>query len=389
MNDKTQARYQTIILYEQGLLNSKTAAASLEIGERQFFRILKNFQASGRKVESLEYQSHPAWNKSPESIETKVLKLNKDYPQALNSHLSWLAWDLHGLNVNPATARSILIRNEKYVPFQEKREKAYKRFSATHFGALAQIDASDGYWLKGYPMIHLILILDDASRTILAGGFFNHDSTLNNMLLMKELIRNYGVPALFYADNDSKFKVIRHGNSRFQTYRKEVLDGEAITEIRRALAEAGSGLITHAPFHPQGKGKIEKIIKFIQQCFLRNHRAKNLEELNEDFKRWVAWYDNKNHRGLGLAPRIARENLIQQGKNAFRALDENLDLDTIFSIKEERKPNKYNIFSYEGREYQLPLKKVIYPGKVELRIMPDNGIRVFNKEKELIAELEE
>jgi hypothetical protein len=34
----------------------------------------------------------------------------------------------------------------------------------------------------------------------------------------------------------------------------------------------------------------------------------------------------------------------------------------------------------------LPLDKVAYPGKVELRILPDNCIRVF-KEQELIAEL--
>lgn len=386
-DNKIQHRYQIILLYEHRLMTSDMAANSLEVSERQFFRILDRFRRSGRKMESLEYQSHPAWNRTTKEIEDKVLKINKDYPEALNSHLSWLAWDLHELKIEPWTCRNILIREQKYVPFREKQQRAYKRFAATHFGALVQLDTTDGYWLKGYPMLHLIVALDDASRTVLSGGFYNHDSTLNNMVVIKDIIREYGIPALFYTDNDSKFRVIRHGKGIHQQYRKEVLEGQAITEIRRALAEVGSGLITHFPYQPQAKGKVEKVIKFIEDCFIKHHKAKTLKELNQAFQRWISWYDTRNHKGLGQAPEIVREKLIREKKVAFSPLKKELDLDTVFSVKDQRKPNKYNIFHYQGKEYQLPLEKVIYPGKIELRIMPDNRIRVFNKEKELIAEL--
>jgi hypothetical protein len=37
--------------------------------------------------------------------------------------------------------------------------------------------------------------------------------------------------------------------------KKEVLEDQALTEIRRALSEVGSGLITHLPYQPQAKGK--------------------------------------------------------------------------------------------------------------------------------------
>jgi len=386
-DSKVQERYQTILLYEQGLMTTGMTAASLRITERQFFRILAHFRKSGRNINGLKYQAHQAWNKTDEKIEQKVLFLNSDYPEALNSHLSWLAWDLMGLNIKPATIRSILLRNNRYVPFRDKQKKAYKKFQATHFGALIQLDTTDGYWLKGYPRMCLILAIDDATRTIVAGRFYLADSTLNNMLVIKDLIRKFGIPALFYTDCDSKFKVIRHGKSRFQSYQKDVLDGEAITEIRRALTEVGSGLITSAPFYPQSKGKIEKLFRFVQDCFIAHHSSKTLEQLNQQFERWLKWYDQKNHRGLGLAPQTVRSNLIQQGKSAFRPLSDNLDLDVIFSLKEERKPNKYNIFHYGGKEYQLPLDKILYPGKVELRIAPDNWIRVFSPDKKLIAEL--
>ncbi len=386
-NNKTQNKYQIINLYEQRLTTATMAAEAIGATERQFYRILNEFRKSGRSVESLKYKSHVAWNRTDENTEKKILTINKNYPDALNSHLSWLAWDIYGINIKPATARSILLNNGCYVPFKDKEQRAYKKFQATHFGALIQLDTSDGYWLKDYPMLHLILALDDASRTILSGGFYLHDSTLNNMEIIKGLISKYGIPALFYTDCDSKFRVIRHGKSSYQTYQQNTLDGETITEIRRALAEVGSGLITSAPFYPQSKGKVEKIFRFIQNCFIKNHRAKTLEELNKDFKKWIAWYDERNHRTLGVAPKIAREKLISENKVAFRSLDVKLNLDSILSIKDERKPNKYNIFSYQGKECQLPLDKYIYPGKVELRVAPDNKIRVFNKEKELIAEL--
>ena len=150
--------------------------------------------------------------------------------------------------------------------------------------------------------------------------------------------------------------------------------------------EVGSGLITHLPFQPQAKGKVEKVIQFIEDCFIKNHRTKNLNELNLAFKRWLNWYDQRNHRGLGLAPKVLREKSIKEGKVAFWPLADNLDLDSILAVKDQRRPNKYNIFSYQGKEYQLSSENVCYPGKVELRILPDNKIRVF-REKQLIAEL--
>jgi hypothetical protein len=73
---KINHRYQTLLLYEQGLLRANLAANSIGVKERQFFKILRRFRESGRKIESLCYQSHPAWNRTERKIEEKILKLN-------------------------------------------------------------------------------------------------------------------------------------------------------------------------------------------------------------------------------------------------------------------------------------------------------------------------
>ena len=388
-DNKTNQRYQTIILYREKIITADMAAKNLGITPRHFFRILDAFEKSRNSIDSLRYHSHPAWNRTNEQTENLILDLAHQNPQALNTHLAWIAWNIHELEIAPDTIRNILIRNDRYVPFAQKENRAYTKFCATHFGALAQLDTSDGLWLEGWPRLYLVVAVDDATRTILGGRFFLADSTLNNMIVIKEIIKKWGIPALFYTDCDSKFKVIRHGNSRFQNYKQSVLEGEAVTEIRRALEEVGSGLLTCAPFYPQAKGKIEKLFQFIQDCFVAHHTAKTLEELNSQLQRWISWYDSRRHKGLGIFPRQARDILIAQEKSAFKNLAPSADLDKIFSVRDFRKPNKYNIFHYQGKEYQLPLERALYPGKVELRIMPDNAIKVFDSNQNLIAELQQ
>jgi len=83
--NKIQHRYQTVLLYEQKLMNSKQAAESLNISERQFFRILNRFKDSERNIDSLKFKSHPAWNRSDKEIKKKVLKITELYRHMLDT----------------------------------------------------------------------------------------------------------------------------------------------------------------------------------------------------------------------------------------------------------------------------------------------------------------
>ena len=66
------------------------------------------------------------------------------------------------------------------------------------------MDSTSGAWLEGYRQVTLVLILDDYSRTIVAGHFMDSDSTYNNMLVIREAAQEYGLFSLLYVDNDSK-----------------------------------------------------------------------------------------------------------------------------------------------------------------------------------------
>ncbi len=102
------------------------------------------------------------------------------------------------------------------------------------------------------------------------------DSAYSNMLVLREAIEKHGLFNML--DNDSKFKVIRHGN--FFDYKEETLAGETITEIHRALIELGIVLIPHEPENAQAKGKIERVFRFIQERFIPEHTAISLKEVD-------------------------------------------------------------------------------------------------------------
>jgi len=96
---------------------------------------------------------------------------------------------------------------------------------------------------------------------------------------------------MLYVDSDSKFKVIRHGNSRFFDYKEESLTAEVITEIHRALIELGIVLLPHELENAQAKGEIERKFRFIQEGFIPERTAITLEELDCQFQKWIHWYN--------------------------------------------------------------------------------------------------
>ena len=159
----------------------------------------------------LYQRRHPAWNRLPQSVRNVIIALKEERPKRSNPFIAELLDELYEIKVHPTTVRNILIKAGKYTCSRERRRPAI-HFEAKSFGEIYQMDSTSGAWLEGYRQVTLVLILDDFSRTILAARLFDSDSTYN-MLVIREAAQEYELFNLLYVDNDSKFKVIRHGNS--------------------------------------------------------------------------------------------------------------------------------------------------------------------------------
>lgn len=362
-----EERFTQLRFLDKGLISQKQAAINLNLSNRQVQRLLKRLKENHWNPKVLLPRSRGGWNKRKD-LREKVIALHKERPQRSNPAIQELLRK-DGIRVSASTIRRIRIEANLYK--QVKIEKRYfKKFEAKRFGDLLQMDTMEGYWLG--VLTKLILVIDDYSRAILSFKWVAHDTTWQNMLVLREIVAKYGKPSVIYTDNDSKFRTIRHKRSLYFNYRDEDYE----TQIRRALRELEVALVCHPPYQAFCKGKIERLFRFIQERFLPEMKAKSFKELNKEFKKWVKWYNlNHTNRMTGCKP---KERFQPSG---FQPLSGKEDLDYIFSLREERKIDKYNSFSFNGKQYFLKSKVPLWGNKVSLALNPNHKIKVYYKGK--------
>jgi transposase InsO family protein len=118
--------------------------------------------------------------------------------------------------------------------------------------------------------VQLVYCLDDYSRSITGGEWFFTKSEGNTLKVLKDAFKNNGLPKAILSDNGSQFKpTSKH---------------EAQTRYQEIMAMLGINTSYSRPYHPQSKGKIERLHSFIQRDFLWEVRDKvrSLEDLNTD-----------------------------------------------------------------------------------------------------------
>ena len=245
------------------------------------------------------------------------------------------------------------------------------------------MDTSSFRSLCGYKRVYLILTLDDYSRRILGGRFVLSDTVYNNMLVLRGVIERYGLFQMLYTDNASLFEYLRYKDYSRRVYNGQMFWYENRGAPESIITEIEQALLTHYPGHPRAKGKIERIFQFIEDRFVEEVRRKvtKLGQLNSLFTAWINWY---NHNWVNRDTDCTPES--RKTPSVFRPLPDRINLDDIFCVKDIRKVDKTNSFSYQGKSYLLNHKNNLVYRKVELHLHPGIKIRVFHN-GEFVEEL--
>jgi putative transposase len=347
---KYQYRYQIISLLDKGFHTAKQAAQELQLSERHIRKLLAKFKDEKKSFSALLPKTKlPAWNETIQDIINEIVHLRKENSNRSNQRIAEMVEEKFDKKISQSAVRKILIRNDCYQKIERERrvfQKLEKKI--THTGQMVQFDVCEGAWLKGYRRVYLICFMDAYSRFIVGWQWVDSDSAWNNILVLRAVIEQYGVPEMFYTDNASFYKVIRHNQSVYQEHRP---NDEYETTIQRIILDLGSVMVNHKPYEPQGKGRLERFFRFMQDRFIAEHTAKNLEELNQQFQIWVKWYNTKHViRTIECVP---KDRFNPQG---FKPVPEDLNLERVFSYQYTRKVDKYNSFRFEGFEYTIDPK---------------------------------
>ena len=267
------------------------AARLLKMSDRQLRRYLAGAGVVTRQP----------WNRIPEEVSQYVIDLKREYSNYNCQWLSELTSDHFGNSLSRSSVWRILQR-QGLLDRPRVNPVPRQRCEAKQSGDLLQMDTTWGFWLKGERLC-LILLLDDYSRYIVSAEFFWEDSAWNNMSMIRSVVEDYGTFRVLYTDNASFFKVIRHNRSIYQNHRQS----EYETEITRACRDIGITHLTHKPFQPQGKGKIERLFRFIQERVVsqfEREKVTDLDDANTLLWDWVDWYHEKHvNRTTGQVPK--------------------------------------------------------------------------------------
>jgi hypothetical protein len=189
----------------------------------------------------------------------------------------------------------------------------------------------DGGLRKAY----LASLMDDASRLIVHSAFRPGETALDIEAVLKQAVLKRGLPVKLVIDNGP-------------AYRAKTLQG--------ICARLGIHLVYCRPYHPEGKGKLERWHRTFRNRFLSELDATRIGDLDDLNARLWAWLENVYHRtahsGLDGQTPLAR---YRQDLACIRTLGARAArLDALFYHRVTRKVRKDGTVSYQGARFEVP-----------------------------------
>ena len=363
--------YSTII--KQAIskeITQKVAAQKLEITERQVRRIIVKYKEIGDDAFIHKNSGRPSNNKKiPNDILDKIVKtyLN-DYSDFGFCHfyeeegykygISFSAMvnifeikhiispyahhntiKLYYENMKKAIKENSITDDQKKLFEQRKQEEFEKhiRKSTLHysFGQEIQMDAAFWIWF-GTEVTALHLAVDKATKKVLFGWFDYEETTNAYLIVLKNMIKCFGIPKKIKTDKRSSFSI---NNARSSKSKLNV------TQFKRICEDLEINLICSSD--PLFKPNVERengTFKRRLKAELRHENITNIEEANKYLNDIFIPKMNK---------RFSYD--INPNKNVMKSNNYSDDeLNFIISIREERTIDNASSIKYFNN-YYLPI----------------------------------
>ena len=159
------------------------------------------------------------------------------------------------------------------------------RFEAPHRNAIWQADFAE--LRVGPEKAPVLLVLDDFSRFVVAHRLMTEPTSEKVVEVLKEAIRVHGKPAALYTDRGGPFLAWRSPSSLGQFLEEELIDH-----------------YLSPPYKPQGRGKVEALVKTLRRELWDLIEFASREEACEGLAKFFREYNHhRAHMGIdGLTP---------------------------------------------------------------------------------------
>jgi transposase len=354
-------RLKVILRHEQHQLTMVEAAESLDLSERQVYRILKRYRTEGEAGLCHRLRGRASNKAFPPDHRAKALRLYQerysDYGPTLFAEK--LA-EYHDLRVSRQTATRWLSQKALWSGSRKKRPHRKKREPRGAIGSLIQFDGSPHDWFEGRgPECCLLLAIDDASNLIMP-RFVPVEDTGHVLAFWRDYVENVGIPAEVYTDRGSVY--VNTDNP------------ERLTPFGSTMAALGIGHIKARS--PQAKGRVERSNRTHQDRLIKALRERNIST-REDANRFLEQCYTQAHNQRFAHP---------DGLTNIHRSASGLDLANIFCIETTR--HVYNDWTITLNAQFIQLLKSDAPlppprSQVIVRQHLDGSLHIFWNEHEL------
>jgi len=260
------------------------------------------------------------------------------------------------VKVTRQTVYNILRRRGVWVP-PPRRGPPLTRFEMPAPNKLWQVDLIElAETCLG--KVYAVVALDDHSRFLTALRFFFTKEQEGVLYALYLAFCEYGLPARFLVDRGGQFySTVQGAESRFQ-------------EVMTAL-----GIEVEYTSCPQTKGKVEKVIQFIERDFLavEGQRVTTLEELNRKAEEWRGGYNAREHEGIQSTP-------LRRYRPSTHRVGAELLWDA-FAKEERKKVYRDGTIRLWSQRYPLPKEYAgdhawvrVFYGKVKVVVGPEDEV---------------
>jgi len=229
----------------------------------------------------------------PDEILDRAEELRKENPRRSVQKVIRLL-ESEGIDTSSVKERTLarqLLKRRATRKWLKKGVGSYRRWEQLYVNDMWQSDVTHGIYLRDpqnpgkAKKTKLIAFLDDASRLITHAEFYWDEKLPSLLDCFAKALLSRGRPVELLLDNGSIYRS---------------------TGLANMCAELGIERLFCRPRAPQGKGKIERFFKTVQDDFFNeayNAGIDSLSELNALFQAWLkSEYHEKAHSELEMTP---------------------------------------------------------------------------------------
>jgi len=365
LNQKQLVRLEIINKTNSGFITVGEAAQALGLSHRQVQRLKKEVKEYGAAALIHKNSLKPPCNALTQQLKDKIFEIRKKdiFKDCNFTHFRDLLDEHYDIRISYSTLHKLLTDEGIISPKKKRKYKPHRRRKRlSQAGLLLQLDGTSFDWFKGSKAMYCLHgAIDDATGQVTALYMCKNECLYGYFHMFQMTINNYGIPISVYAD--------RHTIFRSPNRDKAEIDPSinvADTQFGMAMRDLCVQIIPARS--PQAKGRIERLWGTLQSRLPVEFALRDITTMTEA-NAFLETYIYEFNSQFAVEPKVKQ--------SVFRRPDPAIDLDYVFSIREQRIIDAGGIFSYRNKTFKV--EEGAYAGrlaaktKITVLLNPDLG----------------